>query len=84
MSGAEVSMIMDRGLTADEKAKLNRLQYQIFMAPGRAVRVCEGTGEGDNRMIRFYLGIGVGPPLFSLPAAQFLAASDEELRRMLQ
>ncbi len=86
MNAAEVSMMLDRGLSADEKAKFNRVQDRlaaIFTAAGQVVRVCEGTGEGEDRVIGFIPGL-IGRPLISLPAAQFLASSDEELLHELK
>lgn len=79
-------MIMSRGLTAEEKAKLARIDYRlsvIFSSTGHAVRVCEGAGGGDNRTIKFIAGL-IGPPLISVPAAQFLGTSDEQFLEEMQ
>ncbi len=79
--------ILDRGLTAEEKAKFDRVKDRfsgIFTAAGYVgVWVCEGTGEAERRMIGFIHGL-VGPPLVSFPAAQFLSDSDEELLTALE
>jgi hypothetical protein len=78
--------ILDRRLTADEKAKFDRVKDRfsaIFTAAGHVVRVCEGTGEAGRRIIGFLPGL-VGPPLVSVPADQFLSASDEELLTALK
>ena len=75
------SPILERGLTPPEKAKFdlvrNRLQAAATAA-GRAIRVCEATGDGPHRLI--VLGRGVmAPPLFAIPAAQFLEAEEGTL-----
>ena len=86
MSDAECDMILARKLTVKEEARLkqvNFLLHDFFSARGHAVRVCEGEGEGKDRMIGFIPGL-VGRPRVSLPADQFLTASDDELRRVLE
>jgi hypothetical protein len=78
---AQVSMILDRGLTIDEKAKLARLDSRLsalFSAAGYIVRVCEGRGEDKDRKIQFLVGL-TGPPVFSLSSYDFLAAPDDLL-----
>jgi hypothetical protein len=82
----EISMIMDRGLTKAEKAKFKQLEARIsamFLAAGSVIRICEGIGEGDQRMIGFIPGL-IGSPLISLSATQFLSASDDELLHELE
>jgi hypothetical protein len=79
----QFSMILDRGLTKAEKSKLKRLEARIsamFMAAGATIRLCESSGEGDQRKIGFVPGL-IGSPLVSLSANHFLAASDDELLR---
>jgi hypothetical protein len=78
-------MILGRGLTVEETAKLKQVEDDLsphFAALGYVVRVCEGDGHGDKRTIGFRHGF-VGPPLVSIPAARFLTASVEELRQLL-
>jgi hypothetical protein len=86
MNVAEVSMILDRGLTAGEKTKFDRMKDRasaIFTAAGHTIRLCEATGEGERRKIGFVPGL-FGAPLISLPSAEFLASPDEKLLQDLQ
>jgi len=73
--------ILERGLTPPEKAKFDRMRDRlvaIAAAAGRAIRVCEATGDGPHR--RIVLGRGlIAPPLFALPAIRFLEAEDVAL-----
>src|SRR6266540_114322 len=74
----EVSMILDRGLTTAERAKFKQVEARIstlFKAAGTVIRRCDATGEGDRRTIGLIPGL-FGPPLISIPAAQFLSESD--------
>jgi len=82
-----MSMILGRNLTADETARLTRMdtvlsEHFARTRNGPAIRVCEGAGEGDSRMIHFIAGL-VGPPEFSISATEFLTATDDELLRLL-
>jgi hypothetical protein len=83
---AEYSMILDRGLTQQEKIKFKRLESRIadlFRAAGAIIRLCEGIGEGEKRTIGLIPGL-IGLPLVSLTATQFLTTPDELLLRDLE
>ena len=73
--------ILERGLTPPEKAKFDLVRNRLeaaAAAAGRAIRVCEATGDGPHRLI--VLGRGVmSPPLFAIPAARFLEAEESVL-----
>ncbi len=73
--------ISERGLTAPEHAKFERVRDRLVAvaaAAGRALRVCEATGEGPHRRIVFGRG-PIAPPLFARPAIRFLEVGDVEL-----
>jgi len=55
----------------------NRLSA-IFSSAGYVVRVCDGMGEGEGRLIGFVPGL-IGAPLISVPAVRFLVGSDEQV-----
>jgi hypothetical protein len=72
-------MLLDSCLTAEEKAKFDRLESRLaglFIEAGCAVRICEGAGDGASRMINFGM---FGQPLISIPATQFLSETDEQV-----
>jgi ABC-type antimicrobial peptide transport system ATPase subunit len=86
MSVVEVTSILDRNLTVDEKAKFNQVKdglADIFAKAGHVVRVCEATGDGDRRRIGF-IASQVGNPRISIAAADFLASSDLALKAALK
>ncbi len=81
--------ILERGLTPPEKAKFDRVRNRleaVAAAAGRAMRVCEATGDGPHRLIVLGRGL-MAPPLFAMPAARFLDAEEgvlvSEFERML-
>jgi len=83
---AEVTMILSRGLSPEEKTKLaevEKLLSEYFAAAGHVIRVCQGVGDNDQRMIQFIPGF-IGPPLVVIPAGEFLAASVDELLQTIE
>jgi len=73
--------MLPRYLTAEESQRLDCVNSQltaIFQNFGHTVRACEGTGKDESRRIGFIAGI-IGHPVLFLKAADFLAATDEEL-----
>jgi hypothetical protein len=81
MIGATVSMMLDAGLNAVEKARFDRVQDRLaamFAEKGHVIRLCQGTWHGNCRMIGFVAGL-FGPPIVTIPASQFLSATDDEL-----
>lgn len=85
MAAATVSMMLDSGLTVDEKAKLDRMQDRlamIFAENGHSVRLCQASWHSNCRMIGFVAGL-IGPPIVSLPSSQFLTATDDQLPYIL-
>jgi hypothetical protein len=85
MIAAHVSMMLDLGLTAAEKTKFDRVQDRLaamFAEKGYAVRLCQGTLHGNCRMIGFVAGL-VGPAIVTIPASQFLSATDNEMPYIL-
>ena len=77
---ASAPPILERGLTPPEKAKFDRMRDRLVAAAaaGRAIRVCEATGDGPHRRILLGRGL-ISPPLFALPAIRFLEAEDVAL-----
>ena len=81
-----VDMIMGRDLTTEETQKLKQVDNvvtQHFAATDKVVRLCEGSSHGDERTIGICHGL-VGPPMVLIKSAQFLSASEGELRHHLQ
>ena len=78
---ASAPPILERRLTPPEKAKFDRMRDRLVAAAaaaGRAIRVCEATGDGPHRRILLGRGL-ISPPLFALPAIRFLEAEDVAL-----
>ena len=73
--------ILERGMTLPEKAKFDRVRDRLIAvaaAAGRAIRVCEATGDGPHRLIVLGRGL-MAPPLFTIPATRFLEAEEGAL-----
>jgi len=86
MRSAEISMILDCGLTEDEKTKFYRMEERIaalFATFGQGIRLCEAIGEGDSREILFGVPCQEQPPI-ALRSARFLAGSDDEVLNELE
>jgi hypothetical protein len=83
VSDAENSLIMEGdGLTLEEAAKLKRLDgrlWAMFIGAGHDdVRFCRISEAGGQRMIGFAPTL-LGRYLVAITAADFLAASDDEV-----
>jgi hypothetical protein len=79
MSFATSVMTVCLGLTAPERAKFQRLQqaiFDLFGSFGHVVRLCQGTGDDDDRRIEFRRG-HIGKPILSVSSIGFLSESDE-------
>ena len=66
------------GPHAAREAKFDRVRDRLIAvatAAGRAIRVCEATGDGPHRLIVLGRGL-MAPPLFAIPAARFLAVEE--------
>jgi hypothetical protein len=75
---ASVSMMLCAGLEPVEQEKVERLDgaiWETFHRTGYAVRICQGRTDGDNRFLDFCGPKGIAA---SIPADEFLAASDDE------
>jgi hypothetical protein len=85
MTAATVSMMLDAGLTVDEKTKFDRVQDRLammFAEKGHSVRLCQASWHGNCRMIGFVAGL-MGPPIVTIPSSQFLSATDDQLPYIL-
>ena len=75
---AKVTMMLCSGLRAAEQEKVERLDgpiSQYFITNGLSVRICRSRGETSDRLLEFCGAAGVAA---SVPAAEFLAATDKD------
>ena len=79
MSAGKQSMMLCAGLEPAEQEKVERLDRPIsvrFNRAGLVVRICQGSGDSEHRVLNF-----CDPnrsTVASIPAREFLAASDED------
>ena len=87
MAAAYIPIISGRHLNPAEQEKLERLDPKLtstFIAAGYTdVRICEGTGEGNERTISFLRGL-IGSPLVSLSALEFLSLTGRQISDLLE
>ena len=72
-----MTMMLCSGLEPAEQDKVERLDGPIaglFIGTGVAVRLCQGRGVGNDRFLEFQ---GPAGTVASVPADQFMAASDD-------
>jgi hypothetical protein len=75
---AKTSMLLCAGLEPAEQEKVERLDGPIserLMRAGLNARICQGSGEGGQRVLSF---CGPTGTMASISARDFLTASDED------
>jgi hypothetical protein len=86
MAAARIPVIAARHLNSVEHEKLERLDAKLtstFVFAGYSdVRVCEGTGDGEDRQIIFRRGI-IGSALVTVTALEFLTLSGRQLSELI-
>ena len=80
---AKVSMMLCERLEPAEQEKVERLDAPIsarFIRAGLVVRICQGSGSGDQRVLNF---CGPSGTVGTVRAVDFLSAADQDAVAMI-
>ena len=83
---ANLSMLLTKGLEPVEQKKIELLDPQIsqkFQSAGLVARLCQGSGDGQLRLLIFFSDILGIDKVGSVSANNFLYASEKEAVAMI-